>query len=166
MAKQSAGILLYRQRPGRPVEVLLAHPGGPYWARKDKAAWSLPKGEFEDGEEPLSAAKREFSEETGMKLGEADFTELGTVKMSSGKVIYAWALEGDFDVTKLASNTFSMEWPPKSGQQEKFPEVDRAAWFTLPEAAMRLHPSQVAFLERMAEKLGFQFKPPEQATLF
>ena len=163
MAKQSAGLLLYRQ--GHQLEVLLVHPGGPFWARKDKGVWSIPKGEFID-EEPLAAAKREFGEETGQQAPSGTHADLGTVKQSSGKVIYGWAIAGDFDVTTLMSNDFSMEWPPKSGQQQVFPEVDRAEWFSLDRACIKIHPSQVPFLDRLATHLGVNYKPPEQASLF
>lgn len=165
VAKQSAGIVVYR-KTGKGVEVLIVHPGGPFWAKKDKGAWSIPKGEYEDGE-PLDTAKREYREETGHDAPEGDYTELGSVKNKSGKTIHAWAVEGDLDITKLASNTFSVEWPPKSGQQQEYPEVDRAGWFTPEKAMQKLNPAQAPFVERLLEQLDLKLdKPPEQASLF
>ncbi len=134
MTKQSAGILLFR-RAGSSCEVLLVHPGGPFWAKKDDGAWSIPKGLIEPGEDPLQAAKREFAEETGF-VPEGEYVPLGVFRQPDGKLIHAWAVRGDFDPRQLKSNTFTMEWPPKSGQMREFPEVDRAAWFA-PEAALR-----------------------------
>ncbi|HXF86947.1 MAG TPA: NUDIX domain-containing protein [Xanthobacteraceae bacterium] len=134
MTKQSAGILLYRDA-GSSCEVLLVHPGGPFWARKDDSAWSIPKGLIEPGEDPLQAAKREFAEETGF-VPEGEYVPLGVFRQPDGKLVHAWAVRGDFDPRQLKSNTFTMEWPPKSGQMREFPEVDRAAWFA-PEAAVR-----------------------------
>ncbi len=132
MAKTSAGILLFRRAPAG-VEVLLVHPGGPFWAKKDVGAWSIPKGLADEGEDLLAAAKREFLEETGMPV-EGEFLDLGAHKQPSGKTIVAWACEGDFDPASLKSNTFSVEWPPRSGRMAEFPEVDRAAWFSIDEA--------------------------------
>jgi predicted NUDIX family NTP pyrophosphohydrolase len=149
--KQSSGILLYRKR-GDNAEVFLVHPGGPFWAKKDVAAWSIPKGEFKIDEDPLAAAQREFTEETGLVL-EGPFTALGEVRQAGGKIVYAWAVEGDCDPQKLTSNTFQMEWPPRSGRFAEFPEIDRAAWFTAEAAAIKLHKGQVAFLERLQELL-------------
>jgi predicted NUDIX family NTP pyrophosphohydrolase len=146
--KRSAGILLYRRREER--EVFLVHPGGPFWAKKDLGAWSVPKGELEEDEDPLVAARREFTEETGFPL-DGEFRPLRPVKMSSGKVIVAWAVEGDCDPAGLRSNAFSMEWPPKSGKQQEFPEVDRGAWFTLGEARERLLAAQRPFLDELSE---------------
>jgi len=149
MAKQAAGILLFR-RGKAGIEVLLAHPGGPLWARKDYGAWTLPKGQFTDGELPLDAAKREFEEEMGSApIGE--FQSLGTLKQPSGKVIHAWAAESDFDSSSVKSNLFSMEWPPKSGQMGEFPEVDRAGWFPIDQARMRILKGQAPFLDRLLE---------------
>jgi predicted NUDIX family NTP pyrophosphohydrolase len=164
--KQSAGILVYRK--SSTVEVLIVHPGGPFWAKKDKGAWSIPKGEVVDGEDDLLAvAKREFQEETGHDAPTDDYQELGSVKNKSGKVIHGWAVEGDLDISTLKSNTFTMEWPPKSGQQQEFPEVDRAGWFTPEKAMERLNPAQVAFVERLIEALGMEPPgQPEQASLF
>lgn len=151
MAKQAAGILLYRRgRSG--LEVLLAHPGGPLWARKDAGAWTLPKGQFTEGELPLDAAKREFEEEMGSAPA-GDFQPLGTVKQKSGKIIHAWAAESDFDAATVKSNLFSMEWPPKSGRMGEFPEVDRAGWFSIEEARVKIIKGQAPFLERLLEVL-------------
>jgi predicted NUDIX family NTP pyrophosphohydrolase len=147
MPKQAAGILLYR-RGAAGVEVLLAHPGGPLWTRKDLASWTLPKGQFTDGELPLDAARREFEEEMGSPPT-GDFQALGTLKQPSGKVIHAWAAEADFDVTTVASNLFSMEWPPRSGKIGEFPEVDRAEWFSIEEARLKILKGQAPFLDRL-----------------
>ena len=151
-SRRSAGILLYRRKAGR-VEVLLAHAGGPFWAKKDLGAWTIPKGELGDGEEALAGARREFEEETGLAMG-APVIELGDVRQKSGKHVAAWAAEGDADVGALRSNTFTMEWPPRSGRTSEFPEIDRWEWFDLAEAARRVHPAQVAFLERLAERIS------------
>ena len=149
MPKQAAGILLYRRgRTG--LEVLLAHPGGPLWARKDSGAWTLPKGQFTEGELPLDAAKREFGEEMGSPPS-GDFQPLGTVKQPSGKIIHAWAAESDFDVSTVKSNLFSMEWPPRSGRNGEFPEVDRAGWFSIEEARDKIIKGQAPFLDRLLE---------------
>jgi predicted NUDIX family NTP pyrophosphohydrolase len=148
MPKRSAGILLYRIRDGE-LQVFLAHPGGPFWARKDLGAWTIPKGEIDEGEDALAAAKREFAEEIGARL-EGEFRALKPIRQKSGKVVLAWAVEGDFDPANLQSNRFSMEWPPKSGKQAEFPEVDRAAWFGIDEARAKMLPAQVAFIEELA----------------
>jgi predicted NUDIX family NTP pyrophosphohydrolase len=149
MAKQAAGILLFR-RGTAGLEVLLAHPGGPLWARKDYASWTIPKGQFTDGELPLDAARREFEEEMGSApVGE--FQSLGTLKQPSGKVIHLWAAEADFDTAGVKSNMFSMEWPPKSGKMADFPEVDRAAWFSIAEARHKILKGQAPFLDRLLE---------------
>jgi len=153
VAKRSAGILLYRVAGGAP-EVLLVHPGGPYWARKDAGAWSIPKGEHEDGEDPQSCALREFEEETGVKLPPGELAELGSVKQKSGKVVTAWAAEGDLDADAVTSNTFTMEWPPRSGTTAEFPEIDRAGWFEIETAREKLVPAQTEFLDRLLERLG------------
>ncbi len=153
MAKRSAGILLYRVAGGAP-EVLLVHPGGPYWARKDAGAWSIPKGEHEDGEDPQSCALREFEEETGVELPPGELAELGSVKQKSGKVVTAWAAEGDLDAGAVTSNTFTMEWPPRSGTTAEFPEIDRAGWFEIETAREKLVPAQTEFLDRLLERLG------------
>ena len=149
MHKFSAGVLLYR-RDNDGLGVFLVHPGGPYWSKKDLGAWSIPKGEYKAGEDPLSAAKREFQEETGFAPPTGEWISLSEVKLSSGKVVTAWAVEGDCDADAMRSNMFSMEWPPKSGKMQEFPEVDRAAWFTLPEAQEKIHPAQQEFLVRLA----------------
>lgn len=144
--KTSAGILLYRHRD--ELEVFLVHPGGPFWAKKDLGAWSLPKGEVEEGEDPLAAALREFGEETGFAV-DGELRPLRPLRQSSGKTILAWAVEGDCDPAKLRSGLFSMEWPPRSGKRQEFPEVDRGAWFTLPEARRRIVPGQAPFLDEL-----------------
>jgi predicted NUDIX family NTP pyrophosphohydrolase len=151
MKKRSAGILMYR-RPGPELEVLLVHPGGPFWAKKDLGAWSIPKGEYEESEEPLAAAKREFREELGVEADGA-FVELGTLVQPSRKEIAAWAVEGDFVVEELKSNTFEMEWPPKSGRKRQFPEVDRAGWFGLEEARGKILRGQAEFIERLLARV-------------
>jgi predicted NUDIX family NTP pyrophosphohydrolase len=153
VARRSAGILLYRIAAGTP-EVLLVHPGGPYWARKDAGAWSIPKGEYEDGEEPQACALREFEEETGVELPPGELADLGSVKQKSGKVVTAWAAEGDLDAEAVTSNTFTMEWPPRSGRTAEFPEIDRAGWFDIETAREKLVPGQTEFLERLLERLG------------
>jgi predicted NUDIX family NTP pyrophosphohydrolase len=153
MARRSAGILLHRAgRGGR--EVLLVHPGGPFWAKRDDGAWSIPKGEFDDGEEPLSAALREFEEEIGSALAHVgELTELGEVRQRNRKVVSAWAAEGDVDAAAVRSNTFEMEWPPRSGRRQSFPEIDRAEWFPLARAREKLIEAQVAFLDRLEERV-------------
>jgi predicted NUDIX family NTP pyrophosphohydrolase len=148
MPKRSAGILSFRRRDEN-VEVFLVHPGGPFWAKKDLGSWSIPKGEYGDGDDPLTAAKREFQEETGFTI-EGDFIALGEVKQAGGKVVTAWALEYDIDPEKIQSNTFEMEWPPKSGKLKSFPEVDRGAWFPLATARGKLLKSQLEFLTRLS----------------
>ncbi|HLM49969.1 MAG TPA: NUDIX domain-containing protein [Solirubrobacteraceae bacterium] len=146
MPRRSAGLLLFR-RPG--PEVLLVHPGGPFWARKDRAAWSIPKGEIEPGEEPPDVARREFSEELGLPVPPGELSDLGEVRQAGGKVVRAYALEGDLDAGAISSNSFEMEWPPRSGRRAAFPEVDRAAWFDLATAREKLVPGQVPLLERL-----------------
>jgi len=152
--KKSAGLLLFRYASSPPgdIEVLLAHPGGPYWARKDDGAWSIPKGEITDDEEPLAAAKREFEEEMGHPI-EGSFLALEPLKQPSGKLVLAWAVGADFDPSTLASNSFSMEWPPKSGRQEQFPEVDRAAWFPIAVARRKILTGQAPFLDQLLDKV-------------
>lgn len=152
MSMKSAGILLYRKKPTL-LEVFLVHPGGPLWARKDAAAWSIPKGEYTDDEDPLAAAKREFAEEIGSAI-EGDFVRLDPVKQASGKVVHAWAVEGDCDATRITSNNFTMEWPPKSGRQAEFPEVDRAEWFAIEQAREKLNKGQVNLLDQLIALVG------------
>jgi predicted NUDIX family NTP pyrophosphohydrolase len=152
MAKISAGILLFRRRPAG-VEVMLVHPGGPFWAKKDARAWSIPKGLTNEGEDWLAAAKREFLEETGMAI-DGEFLDLGAHKQQSGKTVVAWALEGDFDTKLLKSNTFSIEWPPHSGRMAEFPEVDEAAWYSIDEAMDKINKGQKPIIEVLVERLG------------
>lgn len=152
MPQRSAGILLFRRTGGEP-EVLLVHPGGPFWAKKDEGAWSIPKGLYEADENPLAAAKREFAEETGYML-DGDFIALGPFKQPGGKVVSAWAVEGDFDLAGFRSNSFSMEWPPKSGRRQEFPEADRAAWFLPDEAFRKILKGQAPIVTALLERLG------------
>jgi predicted NUDIX family NTP pyrophosphohydrolase len=152
MPKRSAGLLMYR-RHNRQMEVFLVHPGGPFWAKKDLGAWSISKGEYVEGELPLEAARREFEEETGF-VATGDFLELGAVQQAGGKVVSAWAFEGDCDPSKLISNRCEIEWPPRSGRQIEIPEVDRASWFSIAEAKERILKSQVPFLERLSGLLS------------
>jgi predicted NUDIX family NTP pyrophosphohydrolase len=151
---RSAGIVLYRRYGDRRPEVLLVHPGGPIWARRDLGAWSIPKGEYGDDEDPLVAARREYEEEIGTAPPDGEPIELGEVRQKSGKLVRAWALAGDLDTATVQSNTFELEWPRKSGTIRSYPEVDRAEWFALPEARRRLIPAQVPLLERLEEGLG------------
>lgn len=150
MAKQSAGLLLYRKKRRR-TEVFLVHPGGPFWKKKDDGAWSIPKGEFETGEEALDAAKREFEEETGFAAS-GEFLPLQPVRQPSGKVVYAWAQESDLDAEAVKSSTFSMEWPAGSGRMAEFPEADRAAWFPLDTARRKILKGQLPFLDQLEQK--------------
>jgi predicted NUDIX family NTP pyrophosphohydrolase len=152
-AKRSAGLLMFR-RGQSGLEVLLAHPGGPLFARKDAGAWSIPKGEYEADEDPLACARREFLEETGSEpLGET-YLDLGTVQQRGGKIVHAFAFQGEWDVRELRSNTFSMQWPPRSGRTQEFPEIDRMQFFPLAAAREKLNPAQVEFLDRLMEKLS------------
>ena len=151
MPKRSAGILLYRQRGAEP-ELLLVHPGGPFWRRKDLGAWSIPKGEYSDAEDPLAVAKREFEEETGARP-DGDFLALGELMQGGRKIVTVFALEGDFDPATLRSNTFELEWPPKSGRKQSFPEVDRAGWFSVPEARRKILAGQSGFIDRLLAML-------------
>lgn len=153
MPKRSAGILLYRRPNGEP-EVLLVHPGGPYWENKDLGAWSIPKGEYDDAEDPRACALREFEEELGARPPAGELAALGTAKQSGGKVVTAWAVEGDLDPEGARSNTFTLEWPPRSGVMREFPEVDRADWFTFDDARRRINPAQAVFLDRLRGELG------------
>ena len=152
---RSAGLLLYRVRDGAP-EVLLGHMGGPFWARKDERAWSIPKGEYGDDEDPLAAARREFAEETGSPPPDGAALPLGEVRQSGGKRVVAWALEGDLDPATVRSNTFVMEWPPRSGRQQEFPEIDRAAWFDLDAARRKVVKGQVPLLDALEQLLALR----------
>jgi predicted NUDIX family NTP pyrophosphohydrolase len=147
--KPSAGLLLYRTTHG-DLEVMLVHMGGPFWQRKDAGAWSIPKGEYDPSEQPLAAARREFAEETGLVVALGEPIDLGEVRQRSGKLIHAWALQADVDVTEIASNSFAMEWPKGSGRMREFPEVDRAGWFDLDAAREKLVKGQVPFLQALA----------------
>jgi predicted NUDIX family NTP pyrophosphohydrolase len=152
MAARSAGIALFRRGQGG-LEFLLVHPGGPFWAKKDDGAWSIPKGEYAEGEDPLRVALRELEEETGLHVN-GEPIPLRPVRQRAGKEVVAWGLEGDFDPAELRSNTFHLEWPPRSGKMAEFPEVDRATWVTLADARIKLNPAQLPLLEELAEKLG------------
>ena len=153
MARKSAGIILYRGS-GATLEVLLVHPGGPFWSRRDAGAWSIPKGEYEEGEDPRACALREFEEETGTPLPPGELLELGDIRQKGGKMVTAWAAEGDLDADAVHSNTFRMEWPPRSGRWATFPEIDRAGWFGVDEARDKLNPAQAEFVDRLLERLG------------
>lgn len=152
MSKQSAGILLYRES-NKQAEIFLVHPGGPFWAKKDLGAWSIPKGEFTE-EEPLEAAKREFEEEIGTVLKATNFKQLKPVKLKSGKTVHAWAAEGDIDASTVKSNVFELEWPPKSGKKISVPEIDKAGWFTIAEAKEKINVSQAALIDELATLLN------------
>jgi len=145
---QSAGLVLYRQREGT-LEVLLVHPGGPFWQKRDDGVWSIPKGEFDQNEVGIDVARREFQEELGSAAPDGDAAPLGEVRQVGGKVVHAWAIAGDLDVTRTTSNTFEIEWPPRSGKIRAFPEVDRAAWFDLETAHRKILPAQRAFIDRL-----------------
>ena len=146
--KRSAGILLYRVNSDAGIEFFLVHPGGPFFARKDDGFWTIPKGEFEPDEDPLQAAQREFEEETGKKI-KGSFRPLGEVRQKAGKIVEAWAVEGDLDANEISSNTFEIEWPPQSGKKKSFPEVDKAAWFKYTEAIQKINLAQSDFLSRL-----------------
>ena len=150
--RKSAGVLLYR-RAGDGVELLIVHPGGPFWAKRDEGAWSIPKGEYAEDEDPLEAAKREFVEELG-KLPRGAITALGEIRQKAGKVVTAFALEGDFDCATFKCNSFEIEWPPKSGKRASFPEIDQAQWFSLEEARRRINPAQAELIGRLEEELA------------
>jgi predicted NUDIX family NTP pyrophosphohydrolase len=171
MKKHSAGLVVYRMKDGLP-EVLMAHLGSPWWAKKDAGAWTIPKGGIEENEEPFDTAKREFSEELGLGVPEGEFIELGDISQNNNKVVTAWAVESDIDVTDITSNTTKIEWPPRSGKMQEFPEIDRAAWFGLAEAAQKCVKGQAEFFERLANELHVPFgaeeipEPPAQASLF
>jgi predicted NUDIX family NTP pyrophosphohydrolase len=152
--RTSAGILLWRRADGGGVEVLAGHMGGPFWARKDDRAWSIPKGEHGPDEDPLAVARREFEEETGSSVPAAELVPLGQVRQSGGKVLTVWAGEGDLDASATTSNTFELEWPPRSGRVQEFPEIDRAAWLPVAVARQKLVAGQVPLLDRLAEHLA------------
>lgn len=147
MNKASAGLLMYRIEE-KGLEVFLVHPGGPYWMHKDEGAWSIPKGEFLADEDPLEAAKREFAEETGFQAS-GDFKKLGPIRQKSGKMVLAWAFEGDLDASNIKSNTFTIEWPPRSGKQQAFPEVDKGEWFSVEQAKLKINAKQIALLDEL-----------------
>ena len=149
MARRSAGLLLHRERSGER-EVLLVHPGGPMWAKRDAGAWSIPKGEYDPTEDPVAAAKREFEEELGTPAPAGPLRDLGEVKQKSGKIVSAWAVAGDLDVTEITSNTVEVQWPPRSGKMLEIPEVDRAEWFGIDEAREKINPAQAELLDRLA----------------
>jgi predicted NUDIX family NTP pyrophosphohydrolase len=161
VAKTSAGLLLYRWREGR-LEVFLVHPGGPFWARKDEGAWSIPKGEFTPDEDPLMAARREFAEETGL-VPDGTFLALSPLRQAGGKIVHAFAVEGDCDPSVIRSNSFTIEWPPRSGERREFPEVDRAAWFALAEAKRKILKGQLGLLAQLVE-LQSRRDAPETGT--
>lgn len=165
MPVQTAGILVFRRKPA--LEVFLVHNGGPYFTKRDNGFWTIPKGTLEAGEDFLKAARREFQEETGLPLPEGELLELGKVKQVNNKEVTAWAIEGDLDPAKLRSNTFEIEWPPKSGKQQEFPEIDRGGWFTLKEGVVKINAGQAVLLTRLAELFG-EAPPdiPEQVSLF
>ena len=161
MPRLSAGLLLFRRRNGR-LEVFLVHPGGPYWAHRDGHAWSLPKGECEPGEDLLATARREVAEETGVEPPDGPYLALGNARQPSGKVVHAWAVEGDLDETRLHSNTVAIEWPPRSGRTLEVPEVDRGGWFDLATAREKIHRGQVPFLDTLERLLG-EARPPARS---
>lgn len=152
MPKKSAGILAYRW-VGQELQVLLVHPGGPFWARKDAGAWSIPKGEFPDDEDPLTAAQREMQEELGI-LPQGNYMPLTPIRQKSGKQVYAWAVKADIDADKIVSNTFQIEWPPESGKMKEFPEIDKAEWFSLTAAKEKINPAQFAFVTELQHLLA------------
>jgi predicted NUDIX family NTP pyrophosphohydrolase len=155
VSRQSAGLLLYRGA-AEGIEVFLVHPGGPFFARKDDGSWSIPKGEYDDGDDPLQVALREFEEETGVTppIEDGSLVELGNIRQKGGKVVTAWGARGDLDPTMIASNTFTLEWPPRSGRSREFPEIDRAAWFDLQTARRKILPAQAELLDRLAERIA------------
>jgi predicted NUDIX family NTP pyrophosphohydrolase len=153
MPKRSAGLILFKREAGE-LRVLLVHPGGPFWQKRDHGSWSIPKGEYTEGEDPRAVALREFEEETGGAVAPGNFIPLGEVRQAGGKVVTAWALEGEIDPETIVSNTFEMVWPPKSGRHQTFPEIDRAGWFALAEAREKILDGQRPFLERLAAAIG------------
>lgn len=155
MAKKSAGLLLYRIEK-KMLEVFLVHPGGPFWAKKDDGAWSIPKGEFGDDEDPLVAAKRELEEETGFTVS-GNFIELTPVKQKGGKIVYAWAVEANVDASSFKSNLFEMEWPPRSGKMNSFPEIDKAAWFNITEAKIKITAGQLSLIDEFEKSRALRF---------
>jgi predicted NUDIX family NTP pyrophosphohydrolase len=171
MKKQSAGLIVYKVEDGVP-QVLMAHMGAPWWAKKDVGAWSIPKGEIEEGEEPLQTAKREFGEELNLQVPEGEYQELGTIEQHNNKSVTAWAVEADIDISEIKSNTFKAEWPPRSGKLQEFPEIDRAAWMSLSEAAQKSVRGQAELFGRLANLLHVPFgseeipEPPAQGSLF
>lgn len=154
--RKSAGLLVYRKNKAA-IEIFLVHPGGPFWKGKDKGAWSIPKGEFEDDEEPLAAAKREFKEETGQEVN-GDFIELRPIKQKSGKLVYAWAVEAEVDADTIVSNTFQLEYPAKSGKWITIPEVDKASWLSIEEAKEKINPAQADLIDDLLTKLNVNTK--------
>jgi predicted NUDIX family NTP pyrophosphohydrolase len=148
--KRSAGLLLFRLNKANEIEFFLVHPGGPFFAKKDNGFWTIPKGEIELNEDPLKTAQREFAEETGTTL-KGKFISLGEIKQKGGKIVEAWAIEGDLDITKIRSNNFELEWPPKSGKSQSFPEVDKAGWFKFAEAKEKINEAQSSFLTKLAD---------------
>lgn len=154
MAKVSAGLLMYRREEGGDVRVLVVHPGGPFYARRDEGAWSVPKGLLDEGEDPLACARREFAEELGQPCGDGPFLPLGEVVLKGGKRVIAWAVEGEIDTERVVSNTFELEWPPRSGKRARFPEVDRAAFLSPEEAKRKLNPAQAPFVDRLLTLLA------------
>jgi predicted NUDIX family NTP pyrophosphohydrolase len=171
MSAHSAGLIVYKLNDGQP-QVLMAHMGTPWWAKKDDGAWSIPKGLIEEGEEPLDAARREFGEELGLPVPDGDLIELGDIKQHNNKIVSAWAIESDMDVSEISSNTTKIEWPPRSGKLQEFPEIDRAAYMSLAEAAKKCINGQAELFERLANELHVPFgpeeipKPPAQGSLF
>jgi predicted NUDIX family NTP pyrophosphohydrolase len=164
MGATSAGLLLYRILPGGAVEVLIAHPGGPFWARKDDAAWTVPKGEYQSDEDPLNAAYREFEEEVGLPAPGGQAVFLGQRRQPGGKRVSVWALEGDLDITHAASNTFELEWPPGSGRIREFPEVDRVEWMSIGQAEHKLVKGQAPFLPALLAVLGLETDRPDRGS--
>lgn len=166
MKKHSAGLIIFR-RTGNEPEALLAHMGAPWWVKKDTGAWSVPKGEIDEGEDPLETAKREFGEELSLSIPEGKFIDLGTIEQHNNKTVQAWAIEGNVDAGNIKSNTFKTEWPPRSGKVQEFPEIDRAAWFNLADASQKVVRGQGELFQRLAQHLGVKIddNPPKQGSL-